>query len=566
MRRETRRLAWQLALVCPAAGLTVVALSYTLYPPRTPWGLSNWMSLLAAWLVFTLLTPVVVRLAEAYPFGPGRIRPRAYVIHFIGAILYGSTQVTAPWIAANFSAGVPLFGGIDNGAHNIVIEALAYCAIVGIVTVLRHRRLARRSTLARARLEARLERARLDELRVGVEPDRVMAAVAAIEADVETRPARAEEELHRLSRFLRAKLARLGAGLATRAPITPPAPPPSVITIFVAVFFAYAGFGAIASLARVANIVAHDNTPTLPNAFSELIGLSIGGALSPLLIAPFLWPAFRGRNLVLTLLATGHALATEELAQLLRPLGVVRPQGYMFMSSFALSCVVLFLLRRGELENARAESRLENAELSQLVSEATLRSLRTQLAPHFLFNTLNSVLHLVRRDAQAAKAMLQRLQTLLRTTVLQDRRQEVSLREDLAITENYVEIERVRFRDALDVSLKIDPRTLDAQVPSFLLQPLVENAIRHGALETLGRCSITVCARREGDALQIAIDNDGCLVSPESWREGIGLSSVRVRLRLRHLYGTQQDVSAEILPSQGVSVRIRLPWRTATVP
>lgn len=559
MRPDTRRNAWLLAAVCPIAGLAAALVGETLYPGQ-PWVVSNWVRLGTTWLLFTLLTPLVVWLAERVPF---RLRPRPVLIHVSGALLFGMALATLPSIAANLSAGVRAMGGIDGRTHNAVTEALAYIVIVGVVAVLRHRRLARRSILARARLEARLERARLDELRVGVEPDRVMAAVSAIEADVETHPARAEEELHRLSRFLRAKLARIGAGLPGGRAIEPPPPPPAAFLVYVAVFFAYAGFGAFASLARMLNNIIHGNGLAMPAAIGEIVAMSVAGALSPLLVAAFRRRTRRSHtaNLRIGVLTLGHALATEYLVMHLREIGIYRPPGQPFMAALAMSCVVLFLLRRGELEQFRAASRLANAELSQLVSEATLRSLRTQLAPHFLFNTLNSVLHLVRRDAAAARTMLQRLQTLLRTTVLQDRRQEVSLREDLEVTENYVEIERVRFRDALDVSLRIDPATLDAQVPSFLLQPLVENAIRHGALQTLGRCSITVCARREGDALQIAIDNDGCLVSPESWREGIGLSSVR--LRLRHLYGAEQDVSAEILAPQGVCVKIRLPYRTA---
>ena len=554
MHREAKRTAVRLMFILPASGMALTRIAVFAREQRQPLVISNYASMFTGWLLFTLAIPVMVCLVEKFPLE--RPRPRALLVHAGGLLTFAALQVAVPSMAANLSVGLRPMAGVVARAHNGIAEGLTYLVVAGIVLVLRQRRLARRSALAKARLEARLERVKLDELRVGFEPDRVVAAVAEIEANVETSPARAEEDLHRLSHFLRGKLARISAGSGTGRSIAPPTPPLPEWMLMLAVFLTYAGYGAFASLARVTNMTAHGITPRMPAAFGELIVMSIAGALSLPLIA-----AYRrfgpSRILLLGALCLAHAGAAEAIV-MMRPLGIRRPQAETFLTSFALSCIVLFLLRRVDLEHTRARSRIASAELSRLVSEATLRSLRTQLAPHFLFNTLNSVLHLVRSDAAAARLMLQRLRKLLRMTV-QDTRQEVSLREDLEVTENYIEIERVRFRDALDVSLTVDPRSLDARVPSFLLQPLVENAVRHGALQTLGRCRITVRAQCEADRLQIAIENDGCLVSPESWREGIGLSSVR--LRLRHLYGDDQDVSAQIV-EHGVRVNLRLPLRT----
>jgi len=172
---------------------------------------------------------------------------------------------------------------------------------------------------------------------------------------------------------------------------------------------------------------------------------------------------------------------------------------WLFVTYLFLIGLAYALEYRGESEaRALSASRLE----TRLV-EAQLQSLQRQLHPHFLFNTLNTISGLIRTDADAADVMIDRLGDLLRMTLHKSGIQEVTLKEELDVLRKYVEIEQTRFGSRLHVAMQIEPETLDAQVPNLLLQPLVENAIRHGTSPRTGRGRILIRAARVGDQIEI---------------------------------------------------------------
>lgn len=201
-------------------------------------------------------------------------------------------------------------------------------------------------------------------------------------------------------------------------------------------------------------------------------------------------------------------------------------------------------------------------ELEKYLAEARLQSLLRQLKPHFLFNTLNGIASLMHRDVEAADRMLVRLSELLRLTMNRTGEPLARVRDEIAFIEKYLEIERIRFSDRLSFTVEVEPAALEAEVPSLIIQPLVENAIRHGIEPhpRAGRIDVTV--RREPAAIVLIVrDNGGGLPPGGFTREGIGLGNTRERLR--ELYGDRHRFELANHPGGGLQVRLTLPLSAA---
>ena len=195
------------------------------------------------------------------------------------------------------------------------------------------------------------------------------------------------------------------------------------------------------------------------------------------------------------------------------------------------------------------------------LAQAQLNALRMQLHPHFLFNTLNAIAELVHSDPKTADRSIVSLCELLRFALDSEKSQEVTLKKEIDFLEKYVEIQRTLMRDRLQVRMSIDPETLDARLPNMLLQPLVENAIKHGISPRPEGGNIEVYARRLDGKLYVEITDDG-LGMPE-YANGNGLGLVNTRERLRHLYGAAHAFNLSSFPGRGVTIRISLPFREA---
>jgi ligand-binding sensor domain-containing protein len=211
-----------------------------------------------------------------------------------------------------------------------------------------------------------------------------------------------------------------------------------------------------------------------------------------------------------------------------------------------------FRLRVRRLE---AKERLRTA-----LVEAQLDALQFQLRPHFLFNTLNSVLPLIGADPERARQMVIRLGELLRLSLRSEETPLVPLEEELVILDKYLEIEKVRFRDRLEVTVDVEPATAAARVPTFLLQPLAENAIKHGLARRGGRGRIWICARADGSALLLTLRDNGPGLR-EGASPGIGLANTRRRLEA--LYPGAHSLTLVPASEGGCEVRLRIPLETA---
>ena len=212
------------------------------------------------------------------------------------------------------------------------------------------------------------------------------------------------------------------------------------------------------------------------------------------------------------------------------------------------------------------ERALRASQLETRLVEAQLKALEQQLHPHFLFNTLHAVSALMHKDVEAADRTLMRLSDLLRISLENIGRHEVTLQAELDFLSKYVQIEQTRFADRLVVRYDIHPDTRDALVPNLILQPLVENAIKHGVAKKAGQGHIDISAKREGAKLRLEVRDDGVGLSEDALtalQKGIGVSTTRARLQ--HLFGADYRFEFHRQPA-GLAVIVGIPWRTAVDP
>src|SRR5690606_13388878 len=215
--------------------------------------------------------------------------------------------------------------------------------------------------------------------------------------------------------------------------------------------------------------------------------------------------------------------------------------------------------RYRERETETAQLALRASQLEASLSRANLDSLRMQLNPHFLFNTLNAIsVMAMKGERQGVVRMLTLLGDMLRLSL--DHTQQVfSLREELEILDRYLEIEQVRFRDRLTLEREVDPETLDAEVPSLLLQPLVENALRHGIARRAGPGTVRVEAHIvDGETLELRVLDTGPGIGGAPSANGTGVGLANTRARLRQLYGERQELALATRPEGGACATVRL--------
>jgi len=190
---------------------------------------------------------------------------------------------------------------------------------------------------------------------------------------------------------------------------------------------------------------------------------------------------------------------------------------------------------------------------------AELRALRSQLQPHFLFNSLQAIAVTIKRDAGAAVSMVTLVGDLLRQTLRERSGELVSLQEEQELLQPYLELQRLRFADRLEVEVDLSSEALGAAVPDLILQPLVENALQHGIESKPGKGAVRIRARRDGEHLEIEVADDGAGPDRDDIADGIGLGATRARLRA--LFGDRAEL--KLLPGGicGAVVTVRMPWQ-----
>jgi two-component sensor histidine kinase len=244
-------------------------------------------------------------------------------------------------------------------------------------------------------------------------------------------------------------------------------------------------------------------------------------------------------------------------------------RGPMILNHFILFWGVLaagfardYFLRFRARERETARLQAETAQLQTQLAEARLSALNAQLNPHFLFNTLHAISSLVERDPRGVRRMIARLSELLRYTLDGGAEHEVVLGQEIAFLERYLEIMQIRFQGQLEIDVQISDDARDALVPNLILQPLVENAVKHGVDKVSVTGKIRILGRREGDRLVLSVSDNG--PGPQKFAKldeaGVGLANIRQRLE--QLYGSAQSLTLAELPSGGTVAQIVTPFRT----
>jgi two-component system, LytTR family, sensor kinase len=235
------------------------------------------------------------------------------------------------------------------------------------------------------------------------------------------------------------------------------------------------------------------------------------------------------------------------------------------MRHYALTDVIAYSGACGVIYGLEARRRLRAQEMTAArleaqLARAQLEALRVQLQPHFLFNTLNAISMMVRKgETDGAVRMLAGLSDLLRMALASVGKQEVSLRQELDFLERYLALQQVRFSDRLDVRMRISPEALEARVPSLVLQPLAENAVRHGLGPQSEGGTLEIGAERSGADLVLSVRDTGVGLPPEAERrDGVGLENVRARLAV--LYPDAHRFTLENHPGGGVLATVSIPF------
>ena len=210
------------------------------------------------------------------------------------------------------------------------------------------------------------------------------------------------------------------------------------------------------------------------------------------------------------------------------------------------------------------DRQMSESRLQAQLATAQLQILKMQLQPHFLFNTLHAISTLVTKDPKRARKMIVLLSELLRIAIDYGATQEVPLKEEIDFVGKYLDIEKMRFEEDLDTHFQVDPEALQAMVPNLLLQPLVENAVKHGVRVLGGEGHIHVGAEREGDWLVMHVRDNGPGMTPELAEDSNGLGLKITRARLQQLYGQRQVFTVENLATGGLDISIRIPFHTAS--
>ena len=253
-----------------------------------------------------------------------------------------------------------------------------------------------------------------------------------------------------------------------------------------------------------------------------------------------------------------HLTATPEQQQMLVRLYAFAP---------VIPTVLLALIGYHQYWHRVLGLRHREQELVELAATAQLAALRAQINPHFLFNSLNSIAQLIRADPDRAEACVERLAEMFRYVLRYGEKDFVPLAEELEMARAYLDIERARFGDRLRVETHVDPPTLQHLIPNLILQPLVENAVRHGLSRKRGGGTVRIDASLADGCLELSVGDDG-LGMPDTalervYEHGIGLRNLRDRLE--RLYGPAHLPEITSAPGSGTRVRLRLPLRPAEV-
>lgn len=549
------------AIAWPLVGCTVLAfetlLSAALGAPYTSQAVF-WAAV--GWCEWMLLAPIVVALAERFPYRPDA-RARFFLVHLIAPFVV-STMHSSIFFALRLAVN-PYEHVTTTWIVRVPVHLTLDLLVYGGTLLATHVALFLRNTWSREQqrleLEKEIAQAELDLLRLQLPPTEIAAQLEAIEAAIEHDAMDAERKLMRLSAFLRERLelSRKQPVELTRSEVDPDPPRRLPLPILLLLILGLAtlssvmitGFGAIRDLVM--------NVPVAWNDIGAAIALTWFSWPVTLLM---IWLGSRVKQIAILVVAAAAAPLLWIIAFHSMRSGWPAARDYLLSSSRSIDFLLFFAIALGALAHQRYVGwrmrAVGVAELDAVLLRTRTRLLRLQLNPHFLFNTLNSIAALLDDERDAARRMSARLRDFVQRVLTTTDTHEVPLGEELQLLSTYFAIENVRFGDRLQLDLDVSKRANGALVPSFLLQPLVENALRHGLQPETGGL-VSVSAAVDDQALRLEVLDSG---RPRAnvVREGIGLSNTRARLR--QLYGDAFAFDVERRDS-GFRARLTIPFR-----
>lgn len=331
----------------------------------------------------------------------------------------------------------------------------------------------------------------------------------------------------------------------------------------------YGSFGALGSLAYLIRVGAR---PTSQVILYNFAAAYLWAVLTPPLFLFAKRCAFGRANWKGPLAAhivTGLVLATLVAAAIIEwntLLGVAATEIPfsarlidLLCSNVPLCFAIMGIAQAAEYYERFREREKESSRLEARLALAQLEILRSQLEPHFLFNTLNSIAALTQSDPVSAERMTLKLSTLLRASLDRNGSQEVSLQQELDFLQSYLDIQQTRFRDRLTIQISVDPSLLSASIPSMLLQPLVENSIRHGIAKSAAPGCIRISVSKEEELIKIAIVDNGIGMESDGSGESDGYGLRNTRARLDQLYGSGHKFRIDSSPGNGCCITLDLP-------
>ena len=311
----------------------------------------------------------------------------------------------------------------------------------------------------------------------------------------------------------------------------------------------------------------------LPWALATTLVLRLGRRFPPGKLRPFLsWPAHAAACATLGLMFAAWTAWLDVLFNPYANSSAPRPFADLWLDRFyngLLSFLILYaaILIIGFVLDSRdrlAFQQTETARLNEQLAKAQLDALRRQIEPHFLFNTLNAVSGLVREGSNdAAVNMIAELSGFLRRVLDDSTRQQVPLGEEMEFAQKYLDIQKVRFAERMQLSVDVPRELYPAQVPSLILQPMVENAVKHGIAKRTHGGAIRIAASRCNGMLTLSVCNDGPSLAADWERDGTGIGIANVRTRLQSLYGDAFELSMRNQDAGGVVVSVSLPFVVA---
>lgn len=523
---------------------------------------------IVVWGLWVLIAPCVVRLF------PVIMRLNKH-LRIIVLVLFPFAVATVQVLAHHFLFwSVIRFGQIAWGAF-VVSILLMFCFAMKLQE---EQWLAETQT---AELEARLQEANLANIRKELEPQQIYNSLRSASELIETDPEEADMRLSALGDRLRAVLQKSAGYLRKMTePGSQIEPRNRNLLPFVSVIWMF--FGTAITVGRYLDAVYVWKQPTIDYGWLFRIWLSWLGVsvLSPAILwmnrkFPILpWRLqntaihagfcvlffFCGVAFPLNMMANGTSHFVETIPAILK-------SGLAVGFKLDVYAAVLIVAIMAEHYRKRAHDQIQNMHLMTSLSHSELDALRMQLQPHFLFNALNSVTELVHEDPAKARELLVKLEQFLSMTLSKDQEQEITLREEMKFVECYLDMQKVRFPKRLHVNYEIDPCTLDSLVPAMVLQPLIENAVRHGISQTSEPGEVRVRSNCNQQFIELSVEDTGSgsrSEFPETegaagtpLREGIGLQNSRKRLQ--YLYGDNHRFSMSRLPTGGMLVKVEIP-------